>query len=181
MNYGRYQSAMVTFNGQPVIVGGFGSDSAKTSETFENGSWLKIQNIPIQGTRFEDHSALVVSGKIYTFGERTGLSGADFYEKYSYVFDCYEWKRENGMQKPKYYHRSIMIGGDIYHVGGLTVEGDYGLVERWQVANGGFNKEVFDFQFTSTSLDYPEVFAVDQNFCNFKMCPNGKIDNFDLF
>lgn len=168
-NYQRSYSAFVSYHDQPVIIGGYGSDgSEKTSETFESGIWYKVDNIPIPGTRFDHHSALVLGGHIYTFGGYDGSISNPV--RYSFVYDSVEWSKENGLAKPKYEHRSILIGQDIYHVGGHTGKlTEKGLIEKWSKVNGRFIKESADFQYTSFYLYYPEVFAVNEAFCNSKI------------
>ena len=74
---GRDQAAMVTYNGHPIIIGGCGYDdgwectSGSTSETFDknkNKNWGRMDTIPNDGTYLIYHTAVVLGGKVRTFG-----------------------------------------------------------------------------------------------------------------
>ena len=72
----RDRAAMVTYNGHPIIIGGCGWDGIKclsgsTSETFDenkNKNWGRMDTIPIDGTILHGHTAVVLGGKVRTFG-----------------------------------------------------------------------------------------------------------------
>ena len=74
-NYGRSYSAMVSYNGHPLIIAGYSYKRASTSETYKeenNENWGKINNIPITRSQLYSHTAAVVGDKVYTFGGYKG-------------------------------------------------------------------------------------------------------------
>ena len=157
---------MVDYNAQPVIIAGGYSSSSSSAEIFSSGAWGLTPPIPISGSRFDQHSALVVTSKIFTFGGSTGSS----IEEYSYVFDGQIWSTTSGLLKPNAGHRSILIGRNIYHVGGChgrcsNSDADNSVIEKWEIAGEEFRKEIFDFQYTEKYVLHPEVFATGSDFC----------------
>ena len=78
---------MVTYNGHPIIIGGYvqhrkhyKGDSGSTSETFdknENKNWGRMDTIPIDGDYLSDHTAVVLGGKVRTFGGWNGNNEID--------------------------------------------------------------------------------------------------------
>ena len=82
----------------------------------------------------------------------------------SYVYDGKSWKKENGLQKKKYWHRSIVINGAAYHVGGYTSFGATPkLIEKWNPKDSGFDKEYKEM--IDGHILYPEVLIVPDDFC----------------
>ena len=65
---------MVTYNGHPIIIGGWG-DSGSTSETFDKNktkNWGRMDTIPIEGDYLRHHTAVVLGGKVRRFGGDNG-------------------------------------------------------------------------------------------------------------
>ena len=70
---------MVTYNGHPIIIGGWGDGS--TSETFDknkNKNWGRMDTIPIDGDYLSDHTAVVLGGKVRTFGGYKGKINGNY-------------------------------------------------------------------------------------------------------
>ena len=84
---------------------------------------------------------------------------------------------DEGLKKKKWYHRSIVIGDDVYHVGG---DNDYGgepkWIEKWKKSKTNFEKETKELidedglssggKFPDGDLYTPEIFVVGDDFCN---------------
>ena len=73
----------------------------------------------------------------------------------------------------KKYHRSIVIGESVYHIGGDTSWfGTRKYVEKWTMKNSKFKKETKKL-IDEDGLDeygdlyYPEIFIVPADYCNF--------------
>ena len=79
---------------------------------------------------------------------------------------------EDGLRKRKVFHRSIVIGDDVYHVGSYS---EYGSepkwIEKWKKSETNFEKEIKEL-IDEDGLDshgdlfYPEIFVVGDDFCN---------------
>ena len=75
------------------------------------------------------------------------------------------------MKKMK--HRSIVIGESVYHIGGTAFWGGTPkYIEKWNMTNSGFEKKtkaLFDEDGLNKygHLNYPEVFIVPADYCNF--------------
>ena len=78
-NYDRHLSALVSYNGNPLIIaGGYqNSESGSTAEIYKIGTaenWEKTNDIPITGPKLYYHTAAVLGDKVYTFGGWNGNS-----------------------------------------------------------------------------------------------------------
>ena len=74
----RVYGAMVTFNGNPLIIGGWGGyDTSETFNPADNSNWGRMDQIPIAGSDFYAHSALVLANKVWTFGGYMGNGAID--------------------------------------------------------------------------------------------------------
>ena len=77
---------------------------------------------------------------------------------------------EDGLRKRKVFHRSIVIGDDVYHVGGPS-RGSPKWIEKWKKSETNFEKE-FKELIDEDAFDsrghfyYPEIFVVGDDFCN---------------
>ena len=77
-----------------------------------------------------------------------------------------------GLKKKKYRHRSIVVGDDVYHVGGYYWNGGSPKwIEKWKKSKTNFEKEIRelideDALDIDGSLNYPEIFVVGDDFCN---------------
>ena len=150
-----------------MVAGGNSAGSGKTGEIFVNEEWKLTSNIPIpsQHSKFDRHSAIVVYQKIFTIGGYYDSSQSYKVES-SFVYNSIEWTKAEGLVKPKRDLRSIFISSYIHHVGGRSDNNaEAGLIESWKMKDYDFEKEVFDFQYTSGILNKPEVFAVPNDFC----------------
>ena len=82
----------------------------------------------------------------------------------SYVYGGQSWERKRGLEKKKYRHRSIVINGNVYHVGGTSNWGGTPkLIEKWSPKESGFIKEYKEL--IDGSLHYPELLIAPDNFC----------------
>ena len=79
---------------------------------------------------------------------------------------------ENGLIKKKAAHRSIVIGDDVYHVGGSRAYGGSPKwIEKWKKSKTNFKKE-FKELIDEDAFDsrghfyYPEIFVVGDDFCD---------------
>ena len=166
MNKNRPWSAMVIVNEDPIIISGWNSDNY--GEIFKNGKWELTSKIPIpnQHSYFMYHSAVTVNNKIYTFGGIYNYN-ADYPVEVSYIYNSIEWTKSNGLLKSKYRLKSIRISNYIYHLGGRSNQDSLSnkLIEGWKNENDLFEKDVHDFQYTTTDLFYPEVIPVGNDFC----------------
>ena len=87
-------------------------------------------------------------------------------ETNSYVYFENKWTKENGLGMKKYDHRSIVIGGSVYHIGGgSSWGGTPKYIEKWTITNFGFEKETKQL-IDENSIWKPEVFMVPADYCN---------------
>ena len=89
----------------------------------------------------------------------------------SYVYGGQSWERKRGLEKKKYRHRSIVINGNVYHVGGTSNWGGTPkLIEKWTHKESGFIKEYKEMVGEDDldsygDLDYPELLIAPDDLC----------------
>jgi len=142
-----------------VAVSGY-TKSEVVVELFPAHAWSRQPDFP-ESKNFWYYSTATVADTLYIFGGYNGSGQLQSVTVGRMRNSILEWTAGPDLLLPRYDHRSIAIGNNILHIGG---NGEM-MTEKWIVDGDRIEKELLDLTLYYYEY-YPELFAVNENYCN---------------
>ena len=137
-NYDHYFTSLGSIQNVPIALGGAFPSPNKHVESLRGGSWRIMENFAFVNNYIIWYSFVTFHGDLYLFGKiyylqllriKFNLGGRDDGSESNMVakmgqnsFDENGWTMVGNLLSGRYAHRSIVIGNQIFHIGGGYIE-----------------------------------------------------------
>jgi len=157
--YEHYHTSLGKLSEGLIAISGYSSASGVTVELFANGKWYQQPDFPEERS-FAYYSTITYENRLYIFGGYNRNGKSVHIGRMTYL--GLEWSKGPELLLSRQAHRSILVGDEIYHLGG---SGNI-KTEKWTIKENEVTKESLDFELNNY-YRYPEVFAINRNYCTF--------------
>jgi len=184
---GHHAGAMVTLNQQPTVLGGAGefeNTDVKVAETLDKGKhWIHMPDLPEPMRLFSAVTILPQAKgneEIWIFGGFSAMRNETLSASYWLESNTVEpWTKGPELLAARHGHRSVIYNESginaLLHIGGNDDSKSPMHIERWDFKRStGQWSNYSSFEKKSNSkislnmyTDYPEVFHVYSDFCNY--------------
>jgi len=164
-NFDHSRTTLSNLKNSPIAIGDYHADSegdigSTKVEAFYNGQWQELSDYPFATTNIYHYSTVTYLDELYIFGGYYDYEESSIVAKQSEVGG--KWTRLEDLFVTRKGHRSILMGNQIFHLGGPSVM----ETERWTM----HGKEVIAEQVSEDRLNdfkfHPEPFLVQATFCD---------------
>jgi len=165
-NFDHSRTTLGNLKNIPVAIGDYHDDSegdigSIKVETFSGyGQWQEQSDYPFATTNIYHYSTVTYLDELYIFGGYYDYEESSIVAKLSEVGG--QWSRLEDLFVTRKGHRSILMGNQIFHLGGPNIM----ETERWTM----HGKEITAEQVSDDRLNeykfHPESFLVEASFCD---------------